>query len=238
MKLLACSDWHLDWTTAGVRRLSDLKRSAEQTVHYAVAHQVDAYLFLGDLMNPDSGSKVFACLEVAVNVAMELAREDIESFWLAGNHDVIEDGTGNTTLTPMRGIHKLVHVIESPGVYRFRRNENIRLLGLPYPSLARSYDPAEEVRDTPIPGNVYPIVIAGHMTSLPGVKEGSEATDLARGRGIAFPIEECARFKNALLLNGHFHEQQTFRGVHIPGALGRLTFGEQDFNPGYLVVEV
>jgi hypothetical protein len=42
----------------------------------------------------------------------------------------------------------------------------------------------------------------------------------------------------ARLFNGHYHRRQTFRGITIPGALERLTRGEIEHEPGFLIVDV
>lgn len=241
MKLVVTSDWHLDWNTAGMRRFSDLARGVKETVDYAVGQAANGYVFLGDLMNPDSGSRVFECAALAIHTALELARHGIESHWLSGNHDVIEDGHGNTTLTPLAALsNRLVNVYEVPQL-KVLKDQDVsmaRFLALPYTSLAHAYDPAEQVAK--LGSSRLPLIIAGHMTEMAGIIPGSESKEMPRGRGMPFPFEAIAERdeRRLLMLNGHFHEQQVFRGVHIPGALERLTFGEQHHSPGWLVVEV
>ena len=250
MKILVTADWHLDASTGGMRRLDDVKRAVVESVDYSIRNGVGVYLFLGDLMDPDCGSRAFACLEVAIRAALALASNGIESHWIAGNHDVIEDGSGRTTLTPMLPLEEYnrfksrIYVHESSRIVTMMSGsstDRATLLTLPYAPLARSYDPTamvafieESKRET-----CLPLVIAGHMTEMPGIVPGSETKDMARGRGMAFPFDACEKLKQKhLMLNGHFHDRQTFKDVHIPGSLERLTFGEERNEPGWLVCEV
>ncbi len=40
------------------------------------------------------------------------------------------------------------------------------------------------------------------------------------------------------MVHGHYHQQQVFDGIHIPGSLARLTAGEEKHRPSFLVLEV
>lgn len=239
MKLLISSDWHLDWTTAGVRRTDDLRDAVQETVERAIHERVDAYMFLGDLCNPDSGSRVFECLCIALGAAQALAKEGIESHWIAGNHDVIEDGAGFTTISPLKRLGGAVYVHENPSVVVLG-DMKANLLVLPYVPFARDYNAAEYVeRKFKTLSRAQPLVVAGHLM-VPGIIPGVETSEMPRGRDMAFPLDTIKAFGgcDVLMLNGHYHKQQEFDGVHIPGSLERLTFGEESHSPGYLLVEV
>jgi hypothetical protein len=80
-------------------------------------------------------------------------------------------------------------------------------------------------------------VVAGHMTSVPGVPHGSETSDMPRGADMAFPLAE-AQALGAVCMNGHFHRRCTDGPVLIPGSLARLTHGEEQNEPSFLVVDV
>jgi DNA repair exonuclease SbcCD nuclease subunit len=240
MRLLATSDWHLDWNTAGLRRFQDLRRAVLDSVQYAIGNKVDSYLFLGDLMNPDSGSRVFECMALAIHAANQLAEAGIESHWLTGNHDVIEDGSGCSTLEPLTAVHgQCVNVHDRPMMTCLRCRggalTNIDLVTLPFTPAVHTYDPQDIVKRYIKPDGLT--VLAGHMTDIPGILPGSETRDMARGRSMRFPID-ALRGSNVLMLNGHFHEQQLFKGIYIPGSLERLTFGEQHHRPGWLIIDV
>ncbi len=232
MKLVVTSDWHLDHVTHGVSRHEELKRLVNIVVDRAIEEVAEGFLFLGDLCDPDSGSTVFRCVEVAVQAADRLARRGVSSVWMAGNHDVIEDNTGDTTISPLRALSSpLVHVVERPGVVML---DDLAIIGLPFTATSHGYEPEKFLASTE--RHAQEIVI-GHL-NVPGVIPGEETTEMPRGREVTFPTDS-ARARAKLVLNGHYHRQQrTLSGVWIPGSLARLTFGEESYEPGYLVLEV
>jgi hypothetical protein len=111
-------------------------------------------------------------------------------------------------------------------------------VALPFAPRSHAYDPGEFVRSAPCPSSQR-VLVLGHL-NLEGIEPGSETTDLPRGREVLFPLEACGEVYGgrALLLNGHYHRRQSYKGVQIPGSLERLTFGEAANAPGYLVVDV
>jgi DNA repair exonuclease SbcCD nuclease subunit len=242
MRIIVTSDWHLDACTAGMRRFDDLSIGAREVVDAAIQGEAGAVAFLGDLCDPDSGSVSFRCIELALYVATRLSAHSIPNFWIAGNHDVIEDGTGDTTLSPLRALRvdglSHTHVLESPRVVTINQSRShARLLALPYVAKSRHYDPAEFVRGVKFDTSGC-VITAGHLM-LPGMIPGTETTDMPRGRDIEYPLAEIKAKKwSGVMMNGHYHMRCIFRGVHIPGTLERLTFGEQGNQPGWVVVEV
>jgi hypothetical protein len=56
---------------------------------------------------------------------------------------------------------------------------------------------------------------------------------------VFFPISTVRkRWPKAVMMNGHYHERQNYRGVQVPGSLVRLTHSEEKNDPGFLVLEV
>lgn len=247
IKILASSDWHLDWITHGVRRVDELRTAVNVTVDAAIEQEVDVYAFAGDLTNPDSGSCVFEVLEVAIGAAVKLARVGIPSLWLGGNHDVIEDGRGRTSLAPMVDVHPLVQVFETggPASVFLAKEEVLGVLALPYPSATKPYDVEHTVEALAAFRTDRPLLVLSHLT-VPGVQPGEEVGEMARGRDVVYPVESVLKAigsrKRTVLIQGHYHRQQSlnYGGIymHIPGSLARLTFGEEHHRPGYIVVEV
>jgi DNA repair exonuclease SbcCD nuclease subunit len=238
MKLLITSDWHLDFYTAGLERHHDVAAAVEYTVEKAEAEKVDHYLFLGDLADP--GVPAIAAVTWALWTAGKLARKGIESWWLAGNHDVIEDGRGTTTLSPLAaaGIEG-VTVCEKPGHFSLQ-TAAIDLITLPYQARSSPTweDPEHAVAKAREHGTARVCIVAGHLM-LPGMHPGSESTDMPRGRDIHFPLAAAKVIPGVQLFNGHYHRQQvTPDGVQIPGSLARLTFGEEQNTPAFLIVEL
>lgn len=245
-RILVTSDWHPDATTAGFPRLNDVRAAVEETVRVAVEEHVDLYLFLGDLADPDD-VRSHAALEIALWAAVYLAERGIPSRWLQGNHDALEDGSNGSTLQALDGLARgrtnsriLTH--REPGFEVCCAGLPIDLVALPYTPRSHPYDPAAFVRGLPpeLGGNgLRRVIVAGHL-NLEGIAPGSESLEMPRGRDVFFPIDAVLeRFGDqAVMLNGHIHQQQTYRGVRLPGSLEKLTFGDGDGAPGFLLVEV
>lgn len=241
MKFVISSDWHGDASTSGVDRFSEIEKAA-----FAVAYAtIDlhrngtdvVFIFAGDLCDPDT-TRSFRSIGLAIDIALYLAKNKISSIWIAGNHDVIENDRGSTTLEPLTMVSKtndLITVVERQSVV------GARIIALPYTARANSYDPEWFISRSIDPlFNRVPVLIVGHLT-VPSAERGSESDDFARGRDMIFPVEACRnRWGNrCILVNGHYHRKQVTRdGVHIPGSLARLRHDEEQHEPGYLVIEV
>lgn len=249
MKILITSDWHADAKTIGHARFLDVDLAVGEMVRAAVAQKFGAFLFLGDLCDPDSGSACFRSVEVATSAACELSRAGVCNVWVAGNHDVIEDGSGDTTLSPLRPLVAaypgLVHVMEQPGMVllgKGRDGASVYVRALPFAATSRAYAPRDHAAELS-KGSKPHFIVAAHL-AVAGVQPGEETTDMPRGREVLFP-RECfpSTVERTHLFNGHYHRQQVhqmegFLPVHIPGAPARFTFGEAENAPGYMVLEV
>ncbi len=239
MKLLLTGDWHSDFLTAGVRRYEDVENAALQLVSAAHNHNVDYFIFLGDLSDPEGA--IWAN-RLAIKVTRQLGNK-VASIWLVGNHDVVEDGYGTHTMIPLAATG--VTVLDQPVARRLRAGSasqgvsEIWLVAFPYTSTARTYDPAKKVAELAeeIPKGAQVIVISHLM--LEGIGPGSETKDMARGRDVFLPVVLLrAVFPDCTIYNGHYHTAQTFNGVHLPGSLVRLTQSEIGNVSGYLIGEV
>ena len=232
MKLLVTSDWHLDASTAGIARFADVAASIDWTVEQAIANKVDLYLFLGDLCDPDA-NRTPACVSKAIRTAHALQRAGIESRWLVGNHDVIEDGSGTCTLEPLGAAGLPLRNKPSSEVIG-----GVMFVWLPFTPRTGTYDPEAFVRSIPSAPSFKHYVVAGHL-NVPGVIPGSETHDMPRGRDVWFPVDAVrAHLKGALMMNGHYHGVDTDSLVVIPGSLERLTFNEERHVPSCLLVEI
>ena len=252
MRLLATSDWHADWSTLGVSRFAEVERAAWRTVEEASNQRVDLYVFTGDLADPDVNPYVVPRAQhLAISIAIALRSIGVMSAWVAGNHDVCEDGSGASTLRPIKALEAMnnvvtphVRVFEEPGVMAVERcKEGLLLLALPFTAPSHAYDPADFVRACHAPGVLN--VVAGHL-AVEGIQPGEEVTEMPRGREVTFPLDELAKVraegKRLVLMNGHYHEQQHFETraghVHVAGSLARLTFSAERHRPGFLILEV
>lgn len=239
MRVLACSDFHGDWSTGGVERYDEVCRAMNQVHAYATTRGVGAVVFCGDLCNPDRDVPLaHRFIAHTVGWALSLRAAGIHFVAIPGNHDVIEDGRGSHTLMALERAGLLVAA--APKV--FGPWEGALFAMLPYPSRVRRYDPAAFLRSIhPSPG-ASRILVAGHMTRVRGVPLGSETSDMPRGGDVEFPVDELATlergFSKVVAVNGHFHRRHVAGRVLVPGSLVRLTHGEEENDPGFLVVEV
>lgn len=235
-KLVISSDWHLNWVTHGVRRLPELIAGMHQVA--AALDPGDTFVFMGDFCDPDTGANAFAALQELIAFATELRERGVIQYYMAGNHDVIEDGSGLTSLCPLYGLERgslrLVHVIERPSVARLTGSDR-NLVFLPFTASSHTYSPAEYVRANARAGDL----VFGHLT-IPGMHPGEETTDMRRGRDVLFPVEETEQMHR---FNGHYHARQSFypRGssnpIEIPGSLAKLTFCEELNDRAFLIVK-
>lgn len=230
MLIVAVSDLHLDAVTHGVSRFQEVTKAVDQSVQYAIAQRASAYMFLGDLCDPDSGPIVFRCIEVAIRAAVRLHQHLIPSLWLAGNHDVIEAKEAGTTLSPLRSLGlDAVYVLEEPRV--FSPKGLFQVCALPFTPSVRPYDPEKAIPDEGVD------VCIGHL-NIEGLAPGSETTEMPRGREVMFPVDKAVS-KSKLVIGGHYHKQQrTPEGVYIVGSSAVLSFGEEFNSPGFLALKV
>lgn len=236
MRFVLSSDWHPDVVTSGIPRFQEIQQAVEHTVDFAIENEVDYYIFNGDLTDPDSGGATFQAVALSIRCAMKLRERKIPSIWLAGNHDVCEDGSGATTLSPLAALEdEFISVAERPRL--INAIDNVAFLCLPFTAASHGMDLEAEVQRLWPPHENVRVVVLSHL-SVPGVMTGEETTDMPRGREISYPFKATktayARFQ------GHYHRRQNFDPqdggplIIIPGSLARLTFGEEDYDPSFL----
>lgn len=237
MKILITSDWHLDAVTAGVSRSEDVAEAVDWTVQLASDRMVNLYVFLGDLCDPDA-NRAPACVAKAIGAAKTLMARGIDSRWLVGNHDVIEDGSGTSTMEPIGAAGHALRSRPMHEHFSFTFGKTL-FVWLPFVPKVAAYDPAEFVRSCPT--DVDRAFVFGHL-NVPGVVPASETHEMPRGREVWMPTDVIREHwqGKAVIFNGHYHATTDGKkaGVGIPGTLQRLTFGEQDNTPGCFIVDV
>lgn len=256
--VVAISDAHVDWITYGCPRIGDIENAMHRSVDVAIERKADLWVFNGDWCNGDSGPRVFACMGLAIEIAMRLSDEGIPNLWLPGNHDVIEDGSGETTLSVLRALntsaslHHHTHVLEQPRSFFVG---GIWVHALPFTATSHPYDPEAYVRSIEAPrGSDFAQrshLVLSHLTRIEGVTPGEEETEMSRGRQIVLPRRAIGeRFfqlgaRTPLILQGHIHKRQLLASddalmppVQIVGSAAQLTHGEEDHDPGFLVVDL
>jgi len=235
-RVIVTGDWHLDAVTAGVERSEELTASAWAVARYAIGdprreviRTPTVFLFVGDLTNPDD-KRCFRAMATACQIARALSHHDIPSIWLTGNHDVVEDGYRSHTLMCLQGIEDC-YVVDAP---MWITVEGLTIWCLPYTARTHNYNPATVIKGW----DSVPHLVAGHLM-IEGIQPGSETQDFARGRDVFLPLEEITRVApRARIVNGHYHQGQKYRGVYVPGSLGRLTVAEAGNNPRFLELDI
>jgi DNA repair exonuclease SbcCD nuclease subunit len=242
IRVVCSGDWHADALTAGLARFGDVEAAVDEVVEAAVGKPgADLFAFLGDLADPDSPGAWMAA-ELACRTAARLSDRGVPSFWIVGNHDALEDGSGRSVLEPLAGASATgalaARVFAGPNLVRLAK---LDLVALPYAPRSHEYDPAAFVRGLPedVATRGRRVLFVGHL-NLDGILEGSETIEMPRGRSTFWPVEEIlARFGDrALMVGGHYHRRQVHRGVQLAGSLERLSFADGTTAPGYLVLEI
>jgi DNA repair exonuclease SbcCD nuclease subunit len=262
--VVSTGDWHGDAYLHGTSRFDEVARAVRKSVDVAIERRASLYVFGGDLCDPDSGPVVFRCVELAVECAIRLADGGIPSLWVPGNHDVLEDGSGDSVLSPLRPLcgdgggvlcalsGYGVALSARPGVYFC---DGFAVVTLPFAPTSHAYDPASHL-ETVAPSlvgadgdlRIRPdkrVLIVSHL-SVPGIVPGEETTEMPRGREVSLPLEVLAtKFPGAVVSQHHYHRRHSFRSkvrgcpsIHVAGSLARLTHGEEDYVPGINLLEV
>lgn len=238
MKIVITSDWHLDAITDGVQRDEEINRLVDHSVKVAIEEGAALYIFVGDLCNPDGWNAIRAMAK-SIEVALKLNDHDINSVWVAGNHDVSEDGLGTTTLTPLAAADVAAQVFEQPGEFIFNgKNMDLHIVGLPFTPASHKYDPEVTVKKMSKPKLGTPTLVLGHL-NLKGIAAGSETKELARGREVYWPVDVVKKkWPGCVMIGGHYHYAQEFEGIHIVGSLARLRHDEEDHNPSIMILNL
>ncbi len=240
MKIVVSSDWHGDHVTHGIPRFAEVAQAVHHTVDRTIEEGAGLYLFLGDLCDPDAGSCTWRVAHLAIEAAARLSARGINSIWLSGNHDVIEDGTASTTLQPLKALAAL-HASGKGGVYVADHacviQVGVNVVCLPFTASSHAYDPEEWLARATANLDREKTIVIGHL-NVPGIIPGEETTEFPRGREVIYPVELATKRAKHVLC-GHYHRQQrTKEGVWIPGSLARLTFCEEGNAPGFLILDV
>jgi len=237
MKILLFSDVHFDAVTAGVSRFDEIRYACAAVVRAAIEQHVDMVCFLGDWCDPDSVC-VHGAVRELVDMSLRLAHAGIPSRWLVGNHDVVEDGTGDSVLSVLRSLRmvcgEMVQLRDGPSTEMIA---NVLVMYLPYTSRAFAYDPVEYVQRIRAPTSLL-LLVCSHLM-IAGIGLGSETHVMARGRDVFLPLDALRDMHpNAVICNGHYHAPQEYRGVHVVGSLVRVRFDEAHNETGYTILAI
>jgi DNA repair exonuclease SbcCD nuclease subunit len=246
VRLVLHSDLHADANTLGVPRHRDAREALAQV--RAAAEGADYVFFLGDAADPDHPIPALRAAALLTEHACEVGDEAYDRFLVAipGNHDVFEDGSGESTIECLRHLPG-VRLFSAPAAKCLNNGRALlNVVALPFTPTSHPYDPAAFVDGVELDPSI-PTVVVGHLV-IHGVQKGEETNEMPRGREVLFPLEAVGRLVQRMkapvfVANGHYHRQQVFEtghgyAIHIPGATARLTAGEERHEPGFLVVDL
>lgn len=257
MRVVAISDLHLDARLLGQPRIGEVDHALLKSVEVAKSKHADLWVFAGDLCDPDSGPIVFRAIERLHLAVSRLQKTGIGVVIVAGNHDVVEDGSGSSVLSPLRPLNQFDEsgsvsycvVAHSPVSCRLSRvdedgyaGDAVQVHALPFAPASHAYDPVEFVQGIVDDGGKH--LFVSHL-NVEGVAPGSEES-MPRGREVFLPRKLIGeRFgKRATVLQGHYHQRQRFdprdggAAVQVIGAPARFTFGEETNDPAFLFLYV
>jgi DNA repair exonuclease SbcCD nuclease subunit len=237
MKVLCVSDLHLDWVTAGVPRFDEVRGALRAAVTYAVEKLDEGDLFVccGDVCDPDSGPVVLRVAAALIEEAQRLEAAGIVQLWVAGNHDAVLDGRGHTTLEPLAALGTAIVAQGPVGSIPVGPPElDAWIVALPYPGAVR-YDPGEYLRQERRNHPRGKLLVFSHLV-VPGLLQGEEGHEMARGKDVLFPVEAAREVRPELVVQGHHHARQVVElggglTIHVVGSAARLRFGPEEGNP-------
>ncbi len=252
MRLIVTGDWHLDAMTAGQSRLPEQREVLDQLIERVKTHCTQCtregkgervvVAFLGDLCNPDRGSRTLAAITEGARVFRCLLHTGATVVAIAGNHDVTDGAHGLTALSPLEEVFddRPFWLAQVPRLIEFgpvdsREGPRFRFMFLPYTApvvLARWMEANHVTVQQWVQQHVTAkTIVMGHL-SIEGALLGSETLDMPRGRENVYPVQESA--PALLRLNGHYHKRQSPHDIWCPGAPVRLAFGEENNPTGWL----
>jgi DNA repair exonuclease SbcCD nuclease subunit len=228
MKILFSGDWHLGLTTHsrvldGVNtRTAELQKVIDHMVAWAIEHQVDWFVQMGDLFHRSSPS--VDDLDYAMRAFGTLAANGIRCFIIDGNHDAPAQEGRVTPIALMRQVHdENVVVVEmgAPEKWPIPGANQRDMHLIPYATPLEALQPTTRS------------LVVGH-TSLTGAVAGHEAALLSRYCMTEDPPDA------AWVICGHLHKPQYLvnDGQHFvaySGSIIQNDFGERGDQKGFLV---
>lgn len=235
-RVIVVSDLHPDKSTAGFPRFDDVAKAGRAAAGYAHDNTADLMVFAGDLCEPDSRDYIRCCC-----LLMEIAELCGCAFLaIPGNHDVVEDGRGTTSLDPLQYLPD-VTLSKYPEVLDVEcgsdGRKRLTVATFPYVSQDSHYDPTETLLELVGKHGRDVDLVVSHLM-LDGIGPGSEA-DMVRGRDVFLPVEEIQKqWPRAKIVQGHYHSRQVFNGVQVVGSLANFTRADALARPVFLDMRI
>ena len=245
MKVVACSDAHTDARCCGIERFDEVACALSEAKNEALelhrsGHEV-LFAFNGDLCDGEDGRDVLRANKLLIEEVYELSAQGVYTLLVAGNHDVL--GDGSTTLDPVAATeYAYCSALLGPKTLYvpMKREMGADMI----PVLALPYSPKPYDAEKALAGFLEETkkatrrLVFTHL-QLPGMHPGSESQEMARGKDRMFPVDLLKSAKRCTVIAGHYHRAcKRQDGVLVVGSMACNTFGEQDNEPSYLVLDV
>lgn len=239
-RTLVFSDVHLNAKTCGRSRYDELDETLRVIARFVKDIAYHDVVFLGDAVDPDAPDAM-RCVARMCDFAQQIDRYETDGWYVAGNHDIAEDGYGTTMLSPIGFVGSNAVTIELPEKYVLGTSS---CAFLPYPSKCNELNLADWVAANCDPNTR---IVFGHL-NLPGEGGASESFEMSRGKEHYWPLDAIDQAcPDALLIGGHYHVggQRSYRvpsgrilNVEIVGSPGPFAFGpEEACDPSIISIE-
>ena len=262
MKFLHTSDWHVGRTIRNRSRMDEHRAVFAEIVDIARREQVDAVLVTGDVFH--ERRPPLAAEELVAHTLAQLARDNIVSVVIPGNHD---DAARLRTLKPLGDllqVHMMTDVSETPSdlivsISQRTGGERALVSGLPYLHPHRVLPAAEGTDKSENERlSVYQSMVQDYLRALEETMRQMDpnavsillahahvsGTEFGGGewRSSVFPVDPGifpGRVHYVAL--GHMHRPQEVSGTRAQaryaGSILQMDFGEQDQQKSVYLIE-
>jgi DNA repair exonuclease SbcCD nuclease subunit len=241
MNIIIYGDQHLDLKTEGIDRTDDILDAHSQITDYAIDLNNDGeeviVLNMGDMFHGTRPrSEVIA---KAIGMLNVLEKEEIETYIIAGNHDIIDQKDKTSALAPLEAIgYAYISIYHAIEVVNLRKGLN--LITVPHISKAKAvaegYKNAQDYIDSKSSEIEEELdeddinIVIGHM-NIGGAKTGTESY-MIKGSHEDFPKVLKESEKIDYIFNGHIHRPQVIPNpdgapIVITGDIQTNDFGER-----------
>jgi len=250
----------IDTKTGLHTRLLDFRDALQQCVTYAIAHQVDFFLFCGDAYKTSCPTPTQQ--KLLLSLFLQLYRAKIPVIIIVGNHDhpLTFGKTHSLDIfaeLPIDGFH----VVNKPEKITINtRNGPVQIVGIPWPTKSLCSLSNHGLTNTQISQEItriistliknfareldqsIPAILAGHLSVSSGLFSGSEKHAL-NGNDPVFLPSQLALEEFCYVALGHLHKHQIINANQTPpivyaGSIERIDFGERHEEKGFCDVHI
>lgn len=251
MKFIHTADIHIgmenygriDPNTGLSTRLSDFLTAFDRMVDYAIANNVDAFIFSGDAYKTREPTPTHQ-REFSKRI-LKMAEAGIPCILLVGNHDT-PNASGKASSIDIYSTLSLknVYVIAKPSLVKIALQDpvfkEIQVIGVPWLSRKEFESLPEQLHKLyEEVDSSKPLVVSVHA-SIEGAKYGSEQIVML-GHDFTVPKALLTEPKITYVAAGHIHQRQILSRkplIIYSGSIERIDFGEHKEEKSFELVEI